>query len=94
MGLILTRDLKKSKILIGDDIVIEIIGVVGKQVRIHIDAPASVSVDREELRLRKETGIDERDAHLRKGYVPDLIDDVQPTNNDNVHAREILRLNR
>ena len=54
--LILTRTLNKS-IMIGDDIVITILGVQGKQVSIGIEAPKGISVHREEifLKINKET---------------------------------------
>ena len=54
--LILTRTPNKS-IVIGDDIVITILGVQGKQVSIGIEAPKGISVHREEifLKINKET---------------------------------------
>jgi carbon storage regulator len=41
-----------EKIMIGDDIVVTILGVRGNQVRVGIAAPKSVRVDREEVRER------------------------------------------
>ena len=38
-----------EKIMIGDDIVIMIVSVRGDQVRVGIDAPKDVSVNREEI---------------------------------------------
>ena len=46
--LILTRRAGEA-LIIGDDIVINILGVKGNQVRIGIDAPRDVSVHREEI---------------------------------------------
>lgn len=51
--LILTRNIGE-KIMIGDDIVIKLMGVEGRRgARIGIDAPEDVSIDREEVRERK-----------------------------------------
>lgn len=50
--LILTRSPLES-IHIGDDIKVVILGVKGRQVRLGIEAPKSVVVDREEIYLRK-----------------------------------------
>lgn len=49
--LILTRKLGES-ITIGDDIKISVLGVHGRQVRLGIEAPASVVVHREEVYVR------------------------------------------
>lgn len=46
--LILTRQVLES-LLIGDDVVVKVLGVKGNQVRIGIDAPDDVDVVREEL---------------------------------------------
>ena len=46
-----------QKILIGDDITVEVLGVAGGRVRLGIAAPHGVEVDREEVRTAKiETG--------------------------------------
>lgn len=50
--LILTRNVGQ-KIMIGDDVTITVMTVSGQQVRIGIDAPQEVSIDREEVRQRK-----------------------------------------
>lgn len=54
--LILTRRPGES-VMIGDDLVVTILGVKGNQVRVGITAPAEVSVDREEIRVRKDQGL-------------------------------------
>ena len=46
--LILTRRVDES-LLIGDKVTVTILGVKGNQVRIGVDAPREVSVQREEL---------------------------------------------
>jgi len=49
--LILTRRLGE-KLIIGDDVTVTILGVKGCQVRIGIDAPSDVQVNREEIYQR------------------------------------------
>lgn len=51
--LILTRRPGEA-LIIGDDIVVQVLDVRGNQVRIGVEAPRDVAVDREELRERKE----------------------------------------
>lgn len=50
--LILTRRVEET-LLIGDDIRIVILGIKGQQIRIGIEAPKEMAVDREEIRERK-----------------------------------------
>lgn len=52
MALVLSRNIGES-ICIGDDIKISILDVRGNQVRIGLEAPRNISVDREEIRNRK-----------------------------------------
>jgi len=42
-----------ERILIGDNIVITVLGTFGRKTRIGIEAPHDISVDREEIRLKK-----------------------------------------
>ena len=51
-GLILTRRPGEA-IFIGSNVKITVLGWKGSQVRISIDAPRELSVDREEIRERK-----------------------------------------
>lgn len=50
--LILTRRIGE-RLTIGDDITIKVLGVKGSTVRLGIDAPREVPVDREEIAERK-----------------------------------------
>lgn len=47
--LILTRRIGET-LIIGDDVVITVLGVKGNQVRIGTDAPKNMSVHREEIK--------------------------------------------
>jgi carbon storage regulator len=51
--LILTRRVGES-LMIGPDVTVTILGVKGLQCRIGIKAPQTVSVDRAEVRMRKD----------------------------------------
>jgi carbon storage regulator len=51
--LILTRRVTES-IRVGEDITVVVLGVKGTQVRIGVQAPKDMSVDREEVRERKQ----------------------------------------
>jgi carbon storage regulator CsrA len=54
--LILSRRIGES-IKIGDDITVVVLGVNGCQVRLGIEAPKDVAVDRTEIAERKATGL-------------------------------------
>jgi carbon storage regulator len=49
--LILTRRVGES-IIIGDDVTITVLGTKGNQVRLGVNAPANISVHREEIYQR------------------------------------------
>ena len=50
--LVLTRKIGQ-RICIGDDVTIEIMSIRDKKVRIGVEAPSTISVDREEIRVLK-----------------------------------------
>lgn len=50
--LILTRRVEET-LLIGDDIRVVVLGIKGNQVRIGVEAPRNIAVDREEIAIRK-----------------------------------------
>lgn len=54
--LILTRRIGES-IRIGDDVTVVVLEVKGSQVRLGVEAPKGVAIDRQEIRLRKEAGL-------------------------------------
>ena len=57
--LIVTRRVQE-RVMIGDNIVVTILGVQGNNVRVGIDAPKEVSVHREEVYLRIKNESSER----------------------------------
>lgn len=71
--LILTRRVGEA-LKIGDDVTITVLSVRGQQVRIGIDAPKHVSVDREEI-YKKKKGGGEDDQDFGQQDAPDVLDD-------------------
>jgi carbon storage regulator len=59
--LILTRRVGES-LIIGDDVVVNVLGVKGNQVRIVVDAPQDVTVHREEIYDRIQAEKDQSNA--------------------------------
>jgi len=53
--LILTRRVGES-LIIGDNVTLTVLGVKGNQVRVGVDAPRDVTVHREEIAKRDDTG--------------------------------------
>lgn len=60
--LILARN-SGQQIRIGDDIIIRVLDIKGKQVTIGIEAPKSISVDREEIYARKKASALQNSSH-------------------------------
>ncbi len=54
--LILSRRIGES-IQIADNITVVVLGIQGSQVRLGVEAPAGVAVDRQEIHLRKQAGV-------------------------------------
>jgi len=54
--LLLTRSVG-DKLIIGDDVTVTVLGMKGNQIRIGIDAPRDVQIEREERLLRGSTEI-------------------------------------
>lgn len=54
--LVLTRRLGET-LVIGDDVRITVLGISANQVRMGIDAPKHIAVDRKEIHARKMAGL-------------------------------------
>lgn len=59
--LILTRRLNET-LVIGDDVLITVLGVKGNQIRIGISAPKEISVHRQEVYVKVKAARDESNA--------------------------------
>lgn len=59
--LILTRRISET-IMIGDAVTVTVLSVKGNQVRLGVNAPQEVPVDREEVHFRKQNT---RDVHIK-----------------------------
>ncbi len=70
--LILTRKMGQS-VIVGDDVVVRVLGVNREQVRLGIDAPKHVSVHREEVYKRIIDGAEDQKKQLVNAspYKPD-----------------------
>ena len=62
--LILTRRIGET-LIIGDDVVITVLGVKGNQVRVGINAPKEVSIHREEIYNRIHQSQDKSDESVQ-----------------------------
>ncbi len=73
--LVLTRKSNQS-IVIGDDIEISVLGVMGDKVRIGIEAPRSIPVFRKEvyLEIQREDGAEDQD---RNGKVSEALEQLK-----------------
>jgi carbon storage regulator len=66
--LVLSRHRDES-VIIGDDVVVTVLSITRDVVRLGIQAPAHISVDRFEVRAAKEQAVEER-AYPRDGGKP------------------------
>ena len=62
--LILTRRVGET-VMIGNEVAVTVLRVKGNQVRLGVNAPKSISVQREEIfqRIKRENGQDEASSH-------------------------------
>ncbi len=67
--LVLTRSRNQS-IRVGHDISILVIGVKGNQVRLGIEAPRNVTIDREEIHTLKQRDVSVQSAAGKKRSTP------------------------
>ena len=69
--LVLTRKTNQS-IMIGDEIEISVLAIMGEKVRIGIEAPRAVPVFRREVYLEMN-----QDANTERGHVKDALDGLK-----------------
>lgn len=50
-----------ERLMIGDDVIVTVVGVRGDTVRLGIEAPPDVQIDREEIRRRRQAERPETD---------------------------------
>ncbi len=72
--LVLTRKANQS-IMIGDDIEVSVLAIMGEKVRIGIDAPRDVPVFRKEVYLEIQAGREQTDEGEEGPDVDDEVDD-------------------
>ena len=72
--LVLTRKGNQS-IMIGDDIEVSVLAIMGEKVRIGIDAPRDVPVFRKEVYLEIQAGREQTDEGEEAPDVDDEVDD-------------------
>lgn len=80
--LILTRRIGEA-IQIGNDTTVVVLGVNGNQVRLGVEAPKSVAVDREEIAIRKAGG-------SPKPIAPQAVDEPLFANRTEAEWRQLL----
>jgi carbon storage regulator len=76
--LVLTRKSNQS-IMIGDDVEISVLSVMGEKVRIGIQAPQEIPVFRKEIYLeihREDGGIGSGDDEATRAQVSDALDEL------------------
>lgn len=96
MGLRITRKIGE-RICIDDNIIVNVLSIGDGQVSLDIEAPASVAVDREELRLKKLLGhVETKEVKEAKTLshqsIADHVGEVIELHQINRNERESVRL--
>lgn len=68
-----------ERIILGDDVVVEVIEVKGGTVRLGIDAPRSLAIYREEIWLDVKRENEEAARAAARGELPDAAGRLPPT---------------